>query len=405
MNKGFFSTSSITKAPTASIISRCGICGLYKTCKSPKMPYTGLGKKKILVVAEAPGREEDKQNTQLIGECGQLLRKHLKSFGVDLDKDCWKTNAVICRPVNNKTPTDTMIEACRSNLLKTIKELKPNSILLLGRTAVKSLIDTIWEEKIGGKEGLSKWLGWKIPSQTYNAWLIPNYHPAYLLRNNEPLITKFFKQNLLKGIKAAENPPWKQVPNFYKEVEIIYNDTKASQIIDECRRKGLPAAFDFETNCIKPDDNSSFIHSCSISWGHRTIAYPWRGEAVSATKLFIQSPCPKIASNLKFEDRWIRSKLGIIVNNWYWDTMIAAHVLDNRAGITSIKFQALVQLGFASYDSVVKPFLTSRGKSGYSLNHIKDLDLNDLLLYNGLDSKLEFEVAQKQMKLIEGNKL
>ena len=364
------------------------------------MPFTGQGRKKILVVAEAPGQEEDKQNTQLIGECGQLLRRHLKSFGVDLDKDCWKTNAVICHPHKNRTPTDEMITACRPNLLKTIKELKPNSILLLGRTAVKSLIDTMWEEKIGDKEGLTKWLGWNIPSQLYNAWLVPNYHPAYLLRNNEPLLTKFFKQNLLRGIKAAENPPWKQVPDYYKEVEIIYNDAKVSQIISERKRKGSPAAFDFETNCIKPNGKDSFIYSCSISWGNRTIAFPWRGEAVTAMKHFITSSCPKIASNLKYEDRWVRCKLETTVGNWDWDAMVAAHVLDNRAGITGLKFQALVLLGFASYNTIVKPFLSSSSKSGYSLNRIKDLDLNDLLLYNGLDSLLEFKVAEKQKQLL-----
>jgi hypothetical protein len=258
----------------------------------------------------------------------------------------------------------------------------------------------MWEEKIGGKEGLTKWLGWNIPSQLYNAWLVPNYHPAYLLRNNEPLLTKFFKQNLLRGIKAAENPPWKQVPDYYKEVEIIYNDTKVSQIISERKRKGSPAAFDFETNCIKPDGKDSFIYSCSISWGDRTIAFPWRGEAVTAMKHFITSSCPKIASNLKYEDRWVRCKLGTTVGNWDWDTMVAAHVLDNRAGITGLKFQALVLLGFASYNTIVKPFLSSSSKSGYSLNRIKDLDLNDLLLYNGLDSLLEWKVAEKQKQLL-----
>src|SRR3990167_7733579 len=111
MRKGFFSLSSITSPKPSSEVAKCGLCGLAKTCKSPKMPYTGEGRKKILVVAEAPGRKEDEKGTQLIGQDGQLLRQTLKQLDIDLDWDCWKTNAVICRPPNNITPKEEQIEA------------------------------------------------------------------------------------------------------------------------------------------------------------------------------------------------------------------------------------------------------------------------------------------------------
>jgi len=115
-----------------------------------------------------------------------------------------------------------------------------------------------------------------------------------------------------------------------------------------------------------------------------------------------KSPMPKIASNLKVEDRWTRAKLGHRVRNWYWDTMIAAHVLDNTPGITSIKFQAFVHLGQGDYDSHIKPFLKARKESKF--NRIHELDLNDLLLYGGLDSYLEYWVAMKQIRLMEKRK-
>ena len=69
------------------------------------MPVTGEGRLKILILAEAPGEQEDAQNTQLIGPAGQVLRKTLAGFGVDLDRDCRKTNAVRCRPPGNRRPT------------------------------------------------------------------------------------------------------------------------------------------------------------------------------------------------------------------------------------------------------------------------------------------------------------
>ena len=112
---------------------------------------------------------------------------------------------------------------------------------------------------------------------------------------------------------------------------------------------------------------------------------------------------PKIAQNLKFEDRWTRVKLGHPVRNWLWDTMLAAHVLDYRRGITSLEFQAFVQLGVQLYDKHIKPYLKSVGQSRF--NRIKELDLKDLLLYNGMDSLLTYKIAMKQMKVFRQRSL
>ena len=85
MIKGFFSTSKIQSRQKTGFLPRCGSCGLYKHCKSPKMPPTGKGRKKILVVAEAPGQNEDRDNIQLHkrGKSGKYTRRVLKSFNVD----------------------------------------------------------------------------------------------------------------------------------------------------------------------------------------------------------------------------------------------------------------------------------------------------------------------------------
>ena len=90
MNKGFFSISKLQNKQPESHITKCGLCGLYKNCISPKMPPTGKGRKKILIVAEAPGEEEDKRNTQLIGRAGKYTRRVLKTLNIDLDIDCRK---------------------------------------------------------------------------------------------------------------------------------------------------------------------------------------------------------------------------------------------------------------------------------------------------------------------------
>jgi hypothetical protein len=114
---------------------------------------------------------------------------------------------------------------------------------------------------------------------------------------------------------------------------------------------------------------------------------------------YLQSPLPKIAANMKFEDRWTRTQLGFPVNNWTWDTMVNGHVLDNRQGTKSLKFQAFVMLGMGDYDSHIHEYMDSG--SSYGSNRLTSLELRPLLKYNGLDALLEFKVAKIQMELLK----
>lgn len=105
---------------------------------------------------------------------------------------------------------------------------------------------------------------------------------------------------------------------------------------------------------------------------------------------------------MKFEERWTVAKLGCKVRGWHWDTMLAAHILDNRSGITSLKFQAFVHLGISDYDSHISPFLYSKHPN--ETNRIDQVDDKSLLLYNGLDSLLEYLIMKKQKAIFERTK-
>ena len=69
MTKGFFSDYKVRSRRRTGHLPQCGRCGLYKHCKSPKMPATGKGRKSILVVAEAPGKNEDRDKGPLERLC------------------------------------------------------------------------------------------------------------------------------------------------------------------------------------------------------------------------------------------------------------------------------------------------------------------------------------------------
>jgi hypothetical protein len=84
--------------------------------------------------------------------------------------------------------------------------------------------------------------------------------------------------------------------------------------------------------------------------------------------------------------------------NWRWDTMLAAHWMDNRPDICSVSFQSFVHLGLPKYNEHIEPYL--EGKGGNGLNRIKELDMDTLLRYVGGDAIIEWKLAQRQRKLM-----
>jgi uracil-DNA glycosylase family 4 len=376
------------------MLPRCGECGLFKTCKSPKMKPSGKGRLNIMVVGEAPGADEDREGVQFVGKTGRYLRDVVRKAGFDLDRDCVKTNALICRPPDNSIKDETAIDHCRPNILKAVEEHSPDVMILLGKLAIKSVIGFLWKEDVGE---VGRWVGWQIPSQRFNCWICPTWHPSFLLRSEKKDVVRetMFARHVTDALNL-KGKPWKEVPDYRSKVRVVYDVDEAAKVVRRLARGDRPVAFDYETNMLKPDSDRGRIVCCSVSDGKTTVAFPWYGSVVEAMKDFLRSKVPKIASNMKFEKRWSLSKLGIDVKDWDVDTMLLSHVLDNRPSINSIKFQSFVRLGQEAYDEHIRPFLQTKGGGGYAENRVTECDLGDLMLYCGMDSLLEWKVAKPQ---------
>ena len=327
----------------------------------------------------------------------------LYEIGVNIEEDCWVTNALICRPHTaldkNRTPTDKEVDYCRPNLFNAIDDLKPDVVVLLGGIAVRSLIGGIWKEE--GSDSIGRWVGWNIPAHKPNMWICPTWHPSYLIRSNgDPVLARYFKEHLEKAF-SLKGKPWKNgLPDYRSKIKTIFDPEEAAEAIRAIiKRKPKLAAMDYETTTLKPDSNKAQIRCCSISDGETTIAYLWHGPSRLATQEFIKcKEIGKIASNMKFESRWTMREFGHKVINWKWDTMLAAHALDNRSGVAGLKFQSFVLLGQNVYDDHISPYLKSVKAGCNEENRVKEIPPAQLLLYCGMDSLLEVEVAKKQMK-------
>lgn len=149
-------------------------CGLKRTAKSLCF-YRGAAQARVMLIGEAPGRDEDLSGQPFVGRAGQMLDRMLSSIGLDATS-IHITNIVYWRPPGNRNPTPEEIEACRPFLTRQIELVGPDCIVALGGPAAKQLT--------GAADGIMRMRGrWrKVTVAGREIPLLPTLHPAYLLR-------------------------------------------------------------------------------------------------------------------------------------------------------------------------------------------------------------------------------
>jgi len=130
---------------------------------------------RVMVIGDAPGREEDRVGQPFVGETGQLLDRMLAAIGLD-ETSAYLTNIVFWRPPGNRKPTDTEIEACRPFTERHIELAKPGFILLAGGISAQTLL----RQRGGITQMRGKWTELKAGEMTIPA--LPIFHPSFLIR-------------------------------------------------------------------------------------------------------------------------------------------------------------------------------------------------------------------------------
>lgn len=149
-------------------------CALKTTAKHTVFA-DGNPDARIMLVGEAPGREEDLMGLPFVGRSGQLLDRMLAAIGFDRSQ-VYISNILPWRPPGNRTPTSAEIALCLPFIERHIQLASPDILLLLGGISVKALFDT--------SEGIMRLRGrWKL----YRAGereipALATFHPAFLLR-------------------------------------------------------------------------------------------------------------------------------------------------------------------------------------------------------------------------------
>ena len=155
-------------------VSNCSLCDISLN-RTKIVSGNGNLQSNIMLIGEAPGKSEDQYGFPFIGESGIMLRKLMRSYGME-PKDFYITNTVKCRPPSNRRPSHTEISNCISYLVYEIFKVNPILIVLLGNTAFKTIFpNSLYTiNKVRGKLLIS---GGRI--------YLPTYHPSYVLRNKD----------------------------------------------------------------------------------------------------------------------------------------------------------------------------------------------------------------------------
>ena len=133
---------------------------------------------KIMIIGEGPGAQEDAQGKPFVGRAGKLLDKMLGAIQLNRAK-VYISNVVNYRPPANRKPSEEEILRYLPYLKSHIEIINPKILLLLGSTALNSLIGN--EVVISKARG--KWIQKDIG--TAKPWIIASFHPAFLMRQPE----------------------------------------------------------------------------------------------------------------------------------------------------------------------------------------------------------------------------
>jgi uracil-DNA glycosylase family 4 len=412
--------------------TNCTDCGLSRFRKNVIISEGPLDAK-IVLVGEGPGLEENDTGKPFVGPAGRELTKILFKAGIDRSS-IFMTNVVRCiakapPPKNVRPPSDEEIAACNKYLEKELETIKPTIIVPMGNVALKAVM---------GSKGASitKYRGREIWSDKYNCKIMPVFHPAGILRqmSQEAITVEDF-------IRIKEASKFREMT---KHEEGTYVTIDTLDLFDQFVSKITTQpefSFDIETTGLNWQKDKVIL--ISFTWKERTativplIKYKPREEEYTELKIkkvkqkidgksvtvekevpvtgirvideyedfwgdkqayvleklkeVLGNQAEKIAHNGKFDIKFL-IQLGLPVNNFTFDTMLAHYLLDENAiGRHGLKDCALSYTDMGAYDEALDLWFKERHISDEKKNYAQ-LPTELLYKYAGADTDCTFRL-------------
>ncbi|SEK60417.1 DNA polymerase [Roseovarius nanhaiticus] len=131
----------------------------------------GVPGARVMIIGEAPGREEDREGRPFVGRAGQMLDRMLAAIGLSREESVYITNVMPWRPPQNADPKPNEIDMMRPFVQRHVELAAPDIVILMGNISCQTVLEA---------RGITKLRG-----QWHEAWgkpVMPMFHPAYLLR-------------------------------------------------------------------------------------------------------------------------------------------------------------------------------------------------------------------------------
>src|SRR5918911_1439917 len=172
----------------AAQIRVCTRCPLHES-RTHAVPGDGKYTARVMIIGEAPGREEDESGHPFVGSAGRYLDHVLEGTGLDR-ADFFITNTVKCRPPKNRTPKRLEVDTCTSNyLFEQIELVNPKLIMLLGAVAAKTVLGVKSINEVRGRiieyEGRKYLVGYHPASRFYREDLAEKVREDFALLKGE----------------------------------------------------------------------------------------------------------------------------------------------------------------------------------------------------------------------------
>ncbi len=156
---------------TADAIRRCTLCRLHAS-RTNAVPGDGPLDADVVLIGEAPGREEDASGRPFVGSAGKILDRALRAARLPRGS-VFITNVVKCRPPANRAPRADEMETCRPYLMTQVATVRPKVLVTLGSTALRGLLGS----------GMDLREARRKPLVFEGVPVVATYHPAAVLYN------------------------------------------------------------------------------------------------------------------------------------------------------------------------------------------------------------------------------
>lgn len=383
----------------------CENCHLHRNATCVKVaPRYGTGDCILLLVGEAPGRDEDMRGRAFTGPSGRQLDALIYEAGIPLE-NVGMTNVVRCVPWKNaeykagvRAPNEEEVFECIDYLFAEIRNVQPKVLVPLGGTAA--------HYAIGMETTITKGRGevYEVAMGDRGIKAVPTFHPASILRGattNRGAVIRDLRRawRVAHGLDTYYLPKFELLNDTYRAIEVI------NEITDRYIQGEIPyVAYDMESINMDPYIDKKRFLGMSFA-GEAGMGYfiPfWHKQSrVNVDKLMPHlerffATCKFVGHNIKFDLLWTYMSLGFEFEMLF-DTAIASNLLYGEVRLHRLKPLTQDFLDYPDYSAELNKCLDLMQKRE---RHFGNIPLDVLAPYAAYDATGTFGLAEKFMPLV-----